>query len=299
MNEALPAWLPARRTLGGFYVLRPLANGALGSVLVAVRIEDKGEDDAERFALKVPAYDASAARTLSEAEFFQMFRAEASALLAIPSHPNLARFVTFDTGSRPKPILVMELVEGENLEHAITSRAIDTTRAFKLLDDVLSGLEAMHSVEVGHLDLKPSNVVLRQGKDAVLVDFGLAGRRIRPGCATGPYGAPEVWAADGSSPNTSPRSADVYAFGCVAFEAFTGEILFQAESEIQQIAMHLSHDGFPDKLRKLAANHQPLAELLFSALRRDPQKRSSVPQLRSELRRLAPTLADAKWPLRH
>ncbi|HEY2366780.1 MAG TPA: serine/threonine-protein kinase, partial [Polyangiaceae bacterium] len=299
MNEALPAWLPARRTLGGFYVMRPLASGGGGSVLVAVRIEDKGEDDAERFALKVPAYDASAARTVSEAEFFQMFRDEASALLAIPSHPNLARFVTFDTGSRPKPILVMELVEGENLEHAITSRSIDASRAFKLLDDVLSGLEAMHSVEVGHLDLKPSNVVLRRGKDAVLVDFGLAGRRVRPGCATGPYGAPEVWAADGASTNASPRSADVYAFGCVAFEALTGDILFQADSELQQIAMHLSHDGFPEKLRKLATKPQlqPLAEVLFSALRRDPQKRPSVPQLRAELRRLAPTFAGAKWPL--
>jgi hypothetical protein len=300
MTEALPAWLPARRTLGGFYILRPLASGAVGSVMVAVRIEDKGEDGAERFALKVPAYDASAARTVSEAEFFQMFRDEASALLAIPSHPNLARFVTFDTGSRPKPILVMELVEGENLEHAITSRAIDTTRAFKLLDDVLAGLEAMHSVDVGHLDLKPSNVVLRQNKDAVLVDFGLAGRRVRPGCATGPYGAPEVWAGDSSS-NASPRSADVYAFGCVAFEALTGDTLFQADNELQQITMHLAHDGFPDKLRKLASNpqFQPFAEVLFSALRRDPHKRPSVPQLRAELRRLAPTLANAKWPLSH
>jgi serine/threonine protein kinase len=298
MTEALPTWLPARRTLGGFYVIRPLASGGGGSVLVAVRIEDKGEDNAEHFALKVPSYDASAARTVSEQEFFQMFRAEASALLTIPSHPNLARFVTFDTGSRPKPILVMELVEGENLEHAITSRALDTTRAFKLLDDVLSGLEAMHSVDVGHLDLKPSNVVLRKGNDAVLVDFGLAGRRIRPGCATGPYGAPEVWAAEGVS-SDSPRSADVYAFGCVSFEALTGEILFQADSELQQITMHLAHDGFPEKLRKLAQKPhlQPLAELLFSALRRDPHKRPTVPQLRADLRRLAPTLALAKWPL--
>jgi hypothetical protein len=299
MNEALPSWLPARRTLGGFYVMRPLASGGGGSVLVAVRIEDRGEEEAERFALKVPAYDASAARTVSEAEFFQMFRDEASALLAIPSHTNLARFVTFDTGSRPKPILVMELVEGENLEHAITSRALDVTRAFKLLDDVLAGLEAMHSVDVGHLDLKPSNVVLRKGKDAVLVDFGLAGRRLRPGCATGPYGAPEVWASEPSSANGSPRAADVYAFGCVAFEALTGDVLFQADSELQQITMHLAHDGFPEKLRKLAGKPQlqPFAEVLFSALRRDPQKRPTVPQLRAELRRVASTLANQRWPL--
>ncbi len=297
MTEALPSWLPARRTIGGFYVLRPLASGGGGSVLVAVRIEERQEEGAERFALKVPAYDASAARTVSETEFFEMFRAEAGALIAVPTHPNLARFVTFDTGSKPKPILVMELVEGQNLEHEIASGALDAPRALKVLDDLLAGLEAMHGVGVGHLDLKPSNVVLRQGRDAVLVDFGLAGRHLRPGCATGPYGAPEVWAGN---PGAGPLAADVYAFGCVAYEALTGDVLFRADSELTQIAMHLAHDGFPDKLRALAQKPalQPLAELLFATLRRDPTKRPSVPQVRGELRRVAPAIAGAAWPLR-
>ncbi len=274
IKESLPPWLPARRTLGGFYVVRPLASGGGGSVLVAVRIEDRQEENAERFALKVPSYDASAARTVSESEFFEMFRAEASALLAIPAHPNLARFVTFDTGSKPKPILVMELVEGQNLDHEIASRALDSKRALKALDDVLAGLDAMHGVDVGHLDLKPSNVVLRQGRDAVLVDFGLAGRRIRPGCATGPYGAPEVWGADLVTAQASPRTADVYAFGCVAFEAMTGDTLFRAESELQQIAIHLAHRRLSGQAPQARAKTraQPFAEFLFSTLRRDAEQ---------------------------
>jgi len=184
--------IPARRTLGGFYIVRALGTGGAGSVFVVHRVEDRHEPDAEKFALKVPDYSASAARLISEAEFQKMFRDEASALLAIPSHPNLARFVTFDLAARPKPILVMELVEGGTLEHAVEARALDMSRCFALLDGVLAGLEAMHEVGVGHLDLKPGNVVLREGRDPVLVDFGLSGRHIRPGCATGPYGAPEV-----------------------------------------------------------------------------------------------------------
>jgi hypothetical protein len=297
--EALPTWLPPRRTIGGFYVIRALSAGAVGSVFVATRVEDKGEPDAERFALKVPEYSASVARSLSEAEFLTMFRDEASALIALPQHTNLARFVTFDAGSKPKPILVMELVEGTTLEHLLEARGVDTARVLQVLDDVLRALEAMHSVGVGHLDLKPSNVVLRRNQQAVLVDFGLAGRHIRPGCATGAYGAPEVWGALEDRRDLSPVRADVYAFGCVAFEALTSRVLFRADSEMAQIAMHVSHDGFPPPLRALAGRAElaPLAELLFSTLRHDPAHRPSAALVRKELSRIAPALTRAAWPL--
>jgi serine/threonine protein kinase len=228
-----------------------------------------------------------------------MFRAEASALIAVPSHPNLARFVTFDLAARPKPILVMELVEGATLEAGVQSRALDMPRCFAVLEDVLEGLVAMHSVGVGHLDLKPSNVVLRKGTDAVLVDFGLAGRHIRPGCATGPYGAPEVWGAVAANAKPTPQAADVYAFGCLAFEALTGRTLFKADSELAQVSMHIAHDGFPPLLKELASRvgMAPLAELLFWTLRRDAAIRPSAAQVREDLNRLAPQFASLKWPL--
>jgi eukaryotic-like serine/threonine-protein kinase len=298
--EHLPAWVPARRTLGGFYLVRPLGQGASGSVFLVHRVEDKSDPDAEKFALKVPDYSASAARLLSESEFLEMFRAEASALIAVPSHPNLARFVTFDLAARPKPILVMELVEGATLEAGVQSRALDMPRCFAVLDDVLQGLDAMHSVGVGHLDLKPSNVVLRRGIDAVLVDFGLAGRHIRPGCATGPYGAPEVWGADSSAAaKPSPLAADVYAFGCLAFEALTGRTLFQADNELTQVSMHIAHDGFPPLLKELASHGgmAPLAEMLFWTLRRDAAIRPTAQRVREDLNRLAPEFSRLKWPL--
>jgi hypothetical protein len=295
----LPSWLPARRTLGGFYVVRPLGAGAVGSVFVVNRIEDRQDPLAERFALKVPDYSATAARSLSEAEFMRLFRDEASALMAVPTHDNLARFVTFDLAARPKPILVMELVEGMMLERTIASRALEMPRAIDVLDDVLAGLEAMHGVGVGHLDLKPSNVVLRKGDQAVLVDFGLAGRHIRPGCATGPYGAPEVWGVlpDGYQP--LPMLADVYAFGCLAFETLTGRVLFDADNQMAQIALHIAHDGMPPPLRELAdrGDLAALVDLLSSTLRRDPRHRPAVPSLRAQLRSIRPILVREPWPL--
>jgi hypothetical protein len=298
-ESTLPPWLPARRTLGGFYVVRPVGSGAVGTVFLVHRIEDRHDPAAERFALKVPDYSATAARSLSESEFLKLFRDEASALMAVPPHSNLARFVTFDLASRPKPILVMELVEGTVLERILEAAVFDTRRALKVLDGVLAGLEAMHSVGVGHLDLKPSNVILRRGDEAVLVDFGLAGRHIRPGCTTGPYGAPEVWGVvpDGVSP--TPMMSDVYAFGCLAFETLTGRVLFDADSEMAQIAMHLAHDGRPAPLHALGKKGAlaQLVELLVSALRRDPRLRPTVTTLRSRLEALATDLGSLAWPL--
>jgi hypothetical protein len=298
-DQQLPAWIPARRTIGGFYVLKSLGSGASGTVFVVTRVEERNESDAERFALKVPEYSATAARMISELEFSNMFRAEASALMAVPPHPNLARFVTFDVGAKPKPILVMELIEGSTLDRILESGALEMTRTLQILDDVLAGLEAMHEVGVGHLDLKPGNVVLRKGEEAVLVDFGLAGRHIRPGCATGPYGAPEVWGALPPDSTPTPTPADMYAFGCLAYETLTGKVLFDADNELAQIALHVSHDGFPPAVKALKSKPETamLAELLHSALRREPKDRATASELREEMRAIGPKLGRVKWPL--
>ena len=297
--EQLPAWLPARRTIGGFYVQRSLGVGGTASVFVVTRTEERHDPTPERFALKVPDYNATAARSLSHEEFLTMFREEASALIMLPNHANLARFVTFDMGTKPLPILVMELVEGVTLERVLQNRTFDMKRCLKVLDDVLAGLEAMHSVGIGHLDIKPSNVLLRKGEQGVLVDFGLAGRKIRQGCGTGPYGAPEIWGVLPEGFTPTPAMSDIYSFGCIAFEMITGKILFDAPNEVAQITMHLSHDGAPVPLQELLRDPEiaPLAELLVPTLRRDPRNRPTASALREELRALRSLVGEAKWPV--
>lgn len=305
----LPAWLPPSRILGGFYVIRTLGSGAVGSVFVARRAEERHDPTAQRFALKVPEYDGSAARTLSEVEFHEVFRQEAGTLLAVPPNPHLATFVTFDAGAKPKPILVMELVEGPTLERVIEMGDMSIERAFEVLDGIASGLEAIHSVGVAHLDVKPSNVILRDPNgvagpkppgEPVLVDFGLAGRRIRPGCATGEYGAPEIWGSLGDPTKLSPLPADIYAFGCVAFEVLTSRTLFEAPTEMALIAAHVHHDGRPPGIVSLAGDRRtaPVAELLYHCLRRDPRDRVTIGAVREGLADLRERLGGAPWPLR-
>ncbi|TNF60274.1 MAG: serine/threonine protein kinase [Deltaproteobacteria bacterium] len=305
-DAPLPAWAPPSRIVGGFYLLRTVGTGAVGSVFIARRVEERQDETAPLFALKVPDYSAAAARTLSEDEFLRLFREEAGALLALPEHPNIARFVTFDAGARPKPILVMELIEGPSLERMLEMGDLSLGRARDLLLGVGAGLDAMHQVGVGHLDVKPSNIIVcnadaitgvGQPPKPVIVDFGLAGRHLRPGCGTANYGAPEIWGA-GDTSRAIP--ADVYAFGCLIFEAYTGQTLFDGTGEAAMITQHVSHDGNPEAVKTLLERPETrkLGALIARCLRRDPNDRITIRQARQFLMNLSLGVENQRWPVR-
>lgn len=298
-NNPLPDWLLPRRTIGSFYVVRSLGVGGASSVFVARRVEARHQSTAELYALKIPKYDATVARSLSEQEFLDLFRQEAGALLALPKHPNLARFVNFDAEARPKPILVMELIKGNSLERVVRRGLLSVKTAFQFLDGILLGLEAMHSAGVGHLDVKPANVILRDEKTAVLVDFGLSGRQLRPGCGTLEYCAPEVLGVLQDGYTSAPAATDVYSFACLAFEALTTKFLFDGRDEAAVITQHIEHDGWPKRLSEFARTDgcRDLAMLLARCLRRDPKIRPSVREVRRALALPAHDLEAREWPL--
>ena len=166
----------------------------------------------------------------------------------------------------------------------------------------------MHSVGVAHLDIKPSNIIIRDPDglagpalpdDPVLVDFGLAGRTLRLGCGTASYGAPEVWGHDQSGLGQA-LPADTYAFGCLAYELITGRTLFEEINDLATIAAHLQHDGMPASVGRMTEDPrtQGIAELIRRAIRRDPADRVSMGEVREALERLRPSnLAQLKWPL--
>jgi serine/threonine protein kinase len=183
---------------------------------------------------------------------------------------------------------------------------LDVAKALSLMDGIGAGLQGMHRVGIGHLDIKPSNVILRAGDLAfadaptpVLVDFGLAGRTVRPGCATGSYGAPEIWGLVPENYEAKPMGADVYAYSCVAYEALTGDTLFDGPGELAIINMHLTHDGYPEKLLALRENAQLeiLCDLIANGLRQDPAERISVAEMRDGFQEVGPALQKLPWPL--
>jgi serine/threonine protein kinase len=297
-ERAFPPWVPEGGILGGFRLVRPMASGGLGSLFIARRLEDEGDPLAKDVVLKVPHDAAALAAHVPEEELLQQFRSEASALAAIPVHPNLARILAFDVAARPKPFLVMELVEGHTLDHELNTGAMTVARALEILDGVLAGVDAMHGTGVGHLDLKPDNVILRRGTgDATLVDFGLSGRHVRKKCGNPMYAPPEVW-SDDRAPD-SAFAADSYSFACLAFETLTGKPLFDGDELFGVIRQHLVHDGLPPGVASLRARPElrKLADILSRALRANPAQRTRIRMLRTELARVAPSLREVEWPM--
>ena len=126
---------------------------------------------------------------------------------------------------------VMEYIEGESLGDMVKRRgAIPEAEALGYVKDAASALEYIHSKNINHLDIKPSNLVLRHDDGKVLViDFGVAkqydlatsqGTTTTPVCISPGYSPMEQYSKNGVQ-TFSPQS-DVYALAATLFKLLTG-----------------------------------------------------------------------------
>ncbi|MEO6211664.1 MAG: serine/threonine-protein kinase [Gemmatimonadaceae bacterium] len=129
------------------------------------------------------------------------------------------------------PYYTMPYVEGESLRARLGHGTVSIAETVSILRDVSRALAYAHEHGVVHRDIKPDNVLL-SGHTAVVTDFGIAkaiadaaaspagATLTQLGTAVGTpmYMAPEQAAGD---PDTDHR-ADIYAFGCMAYELLAG-----------------------------------------------------------------------------
>ncbi len=147
------------------------------------------------------------------------------------------------------PYYTMPYVAGESLRNRLASAgALPVPQALGVLRDVARALTYAHEKGIVHRDIKPENILL-SGDAAVVTDFGIA-KAINASVASGSetltmtgtivgtpaYIAPEQAAGD---PATDHR-ADFYAFGCVAYELFTGHPPFSGRNPQALLAAHLA-----------------------------------------------------------
>ena len=119
--------------------------------------------------------------------------------------------------------IIEEYVEGKTLSGYLeNSEDLSEKDIIKYIKDLCCALEILHSLGIVHRDVKPENVIIRNGK-ACLIDFSVAkainySRKDTMSLGTAGYAAPEQYGITESNPAT-----DIYALGVLANILITGE----------------------------------------------------------------------------
>jgi len=153
---------------------------------------------------------------------------------------------------------------------------------------VAEALNELHhqSPPLVHRDLKPSNILIDENGLLKLCDFGLAhtisgsslaetqDNRAKSGAGTDLYKAPEVWDPD----TVSAEPSDVYSFGIVIHELYTGDVPWGDKTKEVLFALHARKATPPVDLELQKAN-PPIAGMIAACLVLDPAKRPTSLQL--------------------
>jgi len=229
--------------LGRYEIQSQLGAGGMGEVYLA--------HDAtlnRKVALKIlPAPLASNQNRMGR------FTQEAQAAAAL-NHPNIAH--VYEIGKHAGVhFIAMEYVDGVTLREAIHRERTSIPKLLRYLQQVAEGLTKAHAAGIVHRDLKPDNVMITRDGYAKILDFGLA-KLIEPMTAQ-PIASPEETTrallrpplstpgvAMGTVGYMSPEQAqghhvdhrsDIFAFGCLLYEAATRQRAFESESTIDTL----------------------------------------------------------------
>jgi serine/threonine protein kinase len=258
------------RYVGGYRLLTVIGEGGMGVVHLARSVERPG---APRVALKVLR-----PHIVGDEEARQRLAQEVGSLRRITS-PRIAEIVDADPFG-PVPFVATRYVPGLSLHQEVRDHGpLPEDDLVVLAAGLAEALLAVHRVGVLHRDVKPSNVLM-EGRNPVLIDFGLARLAEDPRLtATGfllgtpGYIAPEILYGDDPTP-----AADVHAWAATVVFAATGRTPYGRgpAMAIMDRARHGERDlsGVPDSLRPM----------LTDALAPEPHERPVLAELHEELR---------------
>ena len=281
------------KTIGHYRIIEKLGSGGMGVVYRAV---DTTLD--RMVALKfLPEHV-----TRDEHAIDRLHR-EAKAASAL-NHPNIRTIFAFDE-YEGRHFIVMELLEGRPLDHAIDVSPLNLKDILAIAIQICDALDAAHSRGIVHRDIKPANVFLTDSGTAKVLDFGLATHDPDAGAwlpghsrttvarltmwghtfGTASYVAPEQVRGDATDART-----DVFSLGAVIYEMAAGKQAFPGPT------LGLILDGIlnrtPVPLCKVRPDLPPALEaVILHALEKNPAERyQSVADLRADLRQLQQAL---------
>lgn len=268
--------------VAGFEILGHLGSGGMGDVYRARDVKLGRE-----VAIKVLPEEVA-----GNEERLTRFEREAR-ILASLNHPGIATLHGLETSSE-RPLLVMELVEGETLAARLSRGSLPIEEVLSLFRQIAEALESAHGKGILHRDLKPSNIMITSEGRVKLLDFGLAKAfldevpesgssqsptRLRqgfgeasPGTAHGVIlGTASYMSPEQARGKTVDRRTDIWSFGAVLYEALSGRKAFAAETVTDTLAAVVR--GEPDFTALPRQTPARIRDLVSRCLRKDANQR--------------------------
>jgi serine/threonine protein kinase len=209
------------KTFGQYQLVEPISSGGMATIYKAY------QPALDRIvAIKVlPEY------LLAQAGFLERFKIEAQAIAKL-DHPHILPVYDYGEAERT-PYLVMKYVPGGTLKDLMAQGPLDPRQTAQLLRQIAEALDHAHQQGIVHRDVKPSNVLLQDGKWALLMDFGLAKMLTSTSNITASgtgVGTPDYMSPEQAQGLTIDQRTDIYSLGIMLYQMLTGEVPFHAET---------------------------------------------------------------------
>jgi nucleotide-binding universal stress UspA family protein len=270
-----PASLEVGQVVDGFRLDAVAHRGGMATLWQVSRIEPGASAEAELpLLMKVPRLRGGEDPTaIVGFEVEQM-------IMPVLAGPHVPRYVARGDFTR-LPYIVMERIEGRSLRDRFDAAPLPIEEVARLGAKVATALHDLHRQRVIHLDVKPSNVMLRRcadgsDGDAVLIDFGLSRHDLLPDLLEEEFELPM-----GTSPYMSPEQvrfvrndprSDLFSTGVMLYHLTTGKRPFGAPSSVRGLRRRLYRE--PTAPRTLREDCPPwLQEVILRCLEVRPEQR--------------------------
>jgi serine/threonine protein kinase len=253
--------------LGRYTIHETLGRGGMGTVYRA------RTRDGQEVAIKI----INPTLTIDETNK-RRFAREAQAMAKL-AHRNIVQILDYNEQDGIS-YLVMKLVRGGTMEDVIKNGPLALDDVSRFLNQITEALHYAHNQGVIHRDLKPANILLDEGGNVILTDFGIAKLfdatkgLTRP---DDPIGTPAYMSPEQCKGKPVDEAADVYALGVILFEMLTGRLPFDAPDHWALMYKHI-HET-PPKLRRYRPDVDPEIEwVIRKTLAKNPKDRFRTPR---------------------
>ena len=165
---------------------------------------------------------------------------------ALLNHPNIAQVYAIEE-FQDELFIVLEYIEGDELKELVQEGRLTTDEQWRIALEIAEGIKAAHDKGIIHRDIKSRNIMINKSGTAKIMDFGLArvegaDQITKTGTTLGTtaYMAPEQLAGH----EVDTRS-DIWSYGVVLYELFTGKLPFQGAYEPAIMYAIVEEDPIP------------------------------------------------------